>query len=371
MAKVIDADGHVVEPRAVWEEYTEPAYRDRVIQIRRNRQGVDELWINGENRSSPHLPIAAACIPGGFSNAERAQRLTWDDLLPGSYDPHARIRDMDLEGIDIAVLYPSLWLLYGDMPDPQVAAAACRAYNDWIADFCRPYPDRLFAVAPMPLQSVEGAVREMRRVVKELNFKAVFVRPNPFQGRRLNDPAYDPFWQEAQELGVPVAVHSSFGTRMPTLGEERYKDPFFFHMVCHPFEQQAACMDIVCGGVLAKFPKLKVAFLESGVGWLGYWLDRMDGHYEKMGMYVPWLKKKPSEYFLEQCYISLDPDERTLKAMVELGAERNILWGSDYPHFDCTFPGIVQEVQRACEGLSEGARRSIVTENAARFYGLS
>jgi predicted TIM-barrel fold metal-dependent hydrolase len=222
----------------------------------------------------------------------------------------------------------------------------------------------------MPIQSVEEAVREMRRVVVDLGFKAVFVRPNPFNERRLCDPAYDPFWREAQELGIPVAVHSSFGTRMPTLGGDRYQNPFFFHMVCHTFELMAAAMDVVCGGVLEKFPRLRVGFLESGVGWLGYWLDRMDGHFEKMGPYVPWLKRKPSEQFLEQCFLSLDPDERTVAAMVELGAERTILWGSDYPHFDCTYPGLVSEVERACASLPEHAKKSIREDNATRFYGF-
>jgi uncharacterized protein len=371
VSRLIDADGHVAEPRIVWEEYTEPAFRDRVIQLRRARNGIDELWIDGRNLSTPALNVAATCIPGGMSDPERSRTATWDDVQPGGYDPHARIEVLDSEGIDVAVLYPTLWLLYGDIADPRVAAAACRAYNDWIADFCKPYPTRLYAVAPMPIQGVEEAVAEMRRVVKDLGFKAVFIRPNPFNQRRLNDPAYDPFWREAQELGVPVAVHGSFGTGMPSLGADRYRDPFFFHMVCHPFEMQAACMDVVCGGVLEKFPRLRVGFLESGVGWLAYWLDRMDGHYEKMGPYVPWLKKKPSEYFFEQCTLSLDPDERTLEAMVALGAERNIVWGSDYPHFDCTFPGLVDEVRRACGGLSEQARGAILEDNAARFYRFS
>lgn len=368
MALVIDADAHVAEPRSVWEEYVEPAFRHRAMQVRRNAAGLDDLWIDGEKRSEHGLNVAATCIPGGLADAEVASRLTWDDLMPGSYDPRARLRDMDAEGIDVAVLYPTLWLLYGDIRDPTVAAGVCRGYSDWMAEFCKTDPKRLFAAAPMPIQDVEEAVREMRRVVRDLGFKAVFVRPNPFNGRRLNDAAYDPFWREAQALDVPVAIHSSFGTRMPTLGGERYRDPFFFHMVCHPFEMQAACMDVVCGGVLEKFPRLRVAFLEAGVGWLGYWLDRMDGHYEKMSPYVPWLRKKPSEYFFEQCCLSLDPDERTLAAMVELGAERNILWGSDYPHFDCTFPGLVDEVQRACSGLPASARRAILEENAIRFY---
>src|SRR5580658_413699 len=125
MPRIIDADGHIVEPRAVWENYTEREFRDRVIQVRRNRDGMDELFIMGENRSRPALPITASMVPGGLMDLERARRLTWDDILPGSYDPHARIKVMDEERIDVAVLYPSLWLLYGDIDDPKVAAAAC------------------------------------------------------------------------------------------------------------------------------------------------------------------------------------------------------------------------------------------------------
>jgi predicted TIM-barrel fold metal-dependent hydrolase len=185
MAKVIDSDGHVVEPRAVWTEYIEPEFRDGVIQIRRSHDGVDQLWINGENRSRASLPVAASMIPGGLRDLEHARTLTWDDVPPGGWNPRERLKVMDAEGIDVAVLYPSLWLLYGDLVEPKLAAAACRAYNNWMADFCKESPTRLYAVAPMPLQDVEEAVREMRRVVRELGFKAVFVRPNPFAGRRL------------------------------------------------------------------------------------------------------------------------------------------------------------------------------------------
>ncbi|MEW6300056.1 MAG: amidohydrolase family protein [Thermodesulfobacteriota bacterium] len=370
MATIIDADGHILEPRSVWQEYTEPAYRDRVIQIVRDTDGIDKLKIDGEIRGDRNMAIAAACTPGGLSDPRRARTMSWDEIVPGGYDPHVRVKDMDTEGIEVAFFYPSLWLIYGDLNDPQLAAAACRAYNNWIADFCKPYPDRFFGVAPLPLQDVDEAVREMRRVVKELGMRAVFIRPNPFNGRRLCDPAYDVFWREAQELNVPVAVHGSFGTKMQTLGQERYKDPFFFHMVCHPWEQQAACLDIICGGVLSKFPRLKVAFLESGVGWIGYWLDRMDGHFEKMGHYVPWLKKRPSELFREQCFISMDPDEHTLQVVADMGLEDCVIWGSDYPHFDCTFPGVVDEVKAACAALPERARRKIIGENAKRLYNL-
>ncbi|MGB0061598.1 MAG: hypothetical protein WBP68_15565, partial [Candidatus Binatus sp.] len=98
MTRIIDADGHIVEPRALWDDYAEPQFRDRMIQVRRNRDGGDELWIDGENRSRPSLPVAASMTPGGLSDLERARRLTWDDILPGGYDPFARIKVMDEEG---------------------------------------------------------------------------------------------------------------------------------------------------------------------------------------------------------------------------------------------------------------------------------
>ena len=181
MATIIDADGHLLEPPSVWQEYTEPAYRAQVIQIAKDAEGVDCLKINGELRRDRNMAIAAACTPGGMSDAQRARTMSWDEIVPGGYDPHQRLKDMDLEGIEIAFFYPTLWLIYGDITDPQVAAAACRAYNNWLADFCLAYPQRFYGVAPLPLQNVEAAVTEMRRVVTELGMRAVFIRPNPFK----------------------------------------------------------------------------------------------------------------------------------------------------------------------------------------------
>ena len=236
---------------------------------------------SGSTASGGAAPAARSSrrsFPAVISIAERARTATWDDILPGSWDPHERIKVLDEEGIDVAFLYPSFYLVYGDLDGSARSPSrpAAPTTTGWRTS-ARPYPKRLYGVAPMPIQDVDAAVIEMRRVVKELNFKAVFIRPNPFNHRRLNDPAYDLFWREAQELDIPVAVHSSFGTKMPTLGADRYlHDIFSFHMVCHPFEQQAACMDVICGGVLERFPKLRVGFLECGCG-MGRLLARSHG----------------------------------------------------------------------------------------------
>ena len=133
---------------------------------------------------------------------------------------------------------------------------------------------------------------------------------------------------------------------MPSFATSRYDNLFFSHMICHPFEQMAACLDIVAGGVLERHPGLRVAFLESGLGWLEYWLDRLDGHFESMRHHVPWLTRRPTELFREQCFISIESDEaHRLPRLSEMGLEHCVFWGADYPHYDCTYPGAVTELE--------------------------
>ncbi|NOT53457.1 MAG: amidohydrolase [Deltaproteobacteria bacterium] len=370
MTTIIDADGHIVEPRALWQEYIEPAFRDRVPQVTKDSEGTDRVKVEGQLLARSPLMIAAMCIPGGLSDPQRARKLSWDDLRPGSFEPHERIKDMDAEGVDVSILYPSIGLTYGSMRDPQLAAASCRAYNNWMADFCRPYPKRLYNVAPVPLVDVDAAIVEMRRVVKEQGVKSVAIRPNPYNDRRLSDSAYDPFWAEAQELDCTIAIHSAVSGEMPTAGFERYPNFFQRMIIAHPLEQQMACMDITCGGVLEKYPRLRVAFLEAGGGWIGYWLARLDEFAEKLGHMLPPLPLKPSDYFRRQCFVSCEPDDVALKTVIALGLEDILMWASDYPHFDCTFPGVVEELQEACVELPEDVQDKIMGENAARCYGL-
>ncbi|MGH7933883.1 MAG: amidohydrolase family protein [Candidatus Binataceae bacterium] len=370
MSKIIDADAHIVEPRKLWQEYTEPAFRERVPQIAKDADGIDRLKFEGRVAEKSIYAPAAMCIPGGLSRPELTRELSWDDLRPGSYDPHARVKDMDAEGIDAAFLYPSLGSGFASIRDVELAAAACRAYNNWMADFCRPYPDRLFSIAPIPLQDVGKGIAEMRRVVKAQGVKAVMVRPNPSNGRLLSDPAYDPFWTEAQELNCTIAVHSAISGDMPTAGFERYHDFFQRMIISHPLEQQMACMDLICGGVLDKYPRLRVAFLEAGGGWIPYWLSRLDEFHGKIGHMVPKAKIKPSEYFRRQCFCSCEPDDIAIKTAAVLGSDEFLMWASDYPHYDCTFPGAVAELREHCEPLPEGARHKIMGDNAARCYGL-
>jgi predicted TIM-barrel fold metal-dependent hydrolase len=170
---------------------------------------------------------------------------------------------------------------------------------------------------------------------------------------------------------LAIGIHGSFGTRMPGFATERYADNVFFeHMVAHPFGQMAALMDLVAGGVLDRFPRLRVGFFESGLAWLPYWLDRLDEHFEVMGHFAPRLRRRPSEIFRESCFVSMEARERRgLEWMVERDLAGCVLWGSDYPHFDTTYPGAVEAARATFEAVGPELVARVVDANPRRFLG--
>jgi uncharacterized protein len=366
----VDSDSHLLEPNEIASEYVPAKYRDLVPQVV-ERDGIAYMKIEG--KVFDELPIAAAGIPNGLSDLEKTIHTKWDEVPAGAKEPHARLQVLDTEGLSASVLYPTIGLLYAGIRDSEVAAATCNAYNRWVADFCQVAPSRLYGVGTVPLQDVGSATAELRHIAR-LGLCAATIRPTPYNRRRLNDPAYESFWNTAEDLDLAISVHGSFAIdTIASVASDRYpnNDLFFSHVICHPLEQEMASMDIVCGGVLARHPKLRVSFLEAGSGWILYWLDRLDGHYEKMGKLVPWMKERPSDYFRRQCWIAYDADETTLQYVVDHGLGRNILWGADYPHFDCLYPGALEELREKLSGFRDEVGDALLRSNPAQFYGIN
>jgi len=166
-------------------------------------------------------PRQDSCGVRAQQGAVKATELN-EEGRPGGFDPHKRIPDMDLDGIDAAFLYPSMGLFAGAVYDPDLSAALCRAYNRWLADYCRPYPDRLFGVAMLPMQSVPHAIEEMRFARKELGFRGAFLRPNPYNNKMIDHPDYEPFWAAAEDLDMAIGFHEGGSRSMPTVGIDRY-----------------------------------------------------------------------------------------------------------------------------------------------------
>jgi predicted TIM-barrel fold metal-dependent hydrolase len=357
---VVDADGHVVEPMSMWEQYVEKPYRKRAPRLTLDERGhpcqvVDDQIIMRH----------AMLLTLGPDYSYETYR-----FVPGGGDPKARLVDMDSEGIDLAVLFPSVGFYLAELRDAKLMAVLCRAYNDWLADYCRADPDRLVGVALLPLVDIDESIRELERATEKLGFRGAFFRPNPYAARPIQHPAYEPFWQCAESLGVPVTVHEGLSDSLPTLGRDRFENAAILHVLSHPFEQMTACAALVLTGVLDRHPNLRFAFLESGSGWLPYWLGRMDGHWETWRKLLPAVRMKPSEYFRRQCWISTDPEEESIAPVVSEVGDDFVVWASDYPHPDAHFPGAVTKTLDSLAGIAAGSREKIFATNAARLYGL-
>lgn len=360
--RIIDADGHVQERDLPWGDVLEEPYRSRAPKVVKDNRGAEFLMVEGQLCPKP---MGKGC---GFLGAPM-NRVPHETT--GMTDPVQRLKDMDLEDIDTAVLFgSSAFLGLPFFEDRDFACAMARAYNNWLSEYCKADLQRLKGVALVPIQDPPEAVKELRRCVRELGFVAVAAPTRSCSGNNLDHPDLYPFFEEAQLLNVPVCVHMGAGDGPPAAGAERFDNPFFTHAITHPFEQMIAVLCLVAGGILERFPRLKVAFMEAGCGWIPYWMERLDEHYEYLQPTVPWLTKRPSEYMRsEQVYYSFDPDERTLSFTIGfVGAER-LVFASDYNHVDCKFPHTVEAVKRQ-EEIPENVMPKIMGENAAKLYGL-
>jgi hypothetical protein len=367
---VIDADGHVAEHEVDWEDRIDAAYRDRAPRI---------IPVNGRNRCLVEgriYPIPEG--PGQGNSGPFSPDMDWSRLYrAGMHQPEARIADMDQEGIDVAVLFGTyIGLTLPNLADPGLAAALARAYNDWLAEFCGDAPDRLKGVALLPVQDVPAAVAELERATTQLGHVTGMLSTN-LHGKNLDHPDFYPLYDAAQSLGVPLSVHAGVGHNgvpghygTQAAGAERFDRFFYTHMVSFPFEQMIATLCVVCGGVLDRFPRLRIGFFEAGVGWLPYWLQRMDEHYERLRPQVPLLERPPSEHVRgDRFFMSCDPDEETLPDVVARVGEDRILYASDYAHWDSNFPNSVRYIAEN-PALTDSAKAKILGGNAARFLGL-
>ena len=360
---VVDADGHVLEPRQAWSALPE----DHRPRITRDAHGYEHVVVGDKEILA--APLGNLATPGARFDDPHAFR-SLDEAHPGGSDPRARLADMDAEGIDQAVLFPTVGLYFWALDDPRAALSIARAYNDWLASYCAEDPGRLFGAAMIPVQDPAAAAVELRRAREELGFVAAFVRPNPCCGRSLSDRAYDPIWEAAEACAMTIAVHEGSSVIVPTLGSDRPFNPLVLHAVSHSFEEMLACAQLIAFGVLERHPSLRVVFLESSGGWVPFWLERLDEQGEGFGGFCPELRLAPSEYFARQCWISYEIDEHTLPALAPFIGERRIVWGSDYPHHDATFPGAVSTLRRTIAPLASEVQAMVLGTNAAELYRL-
>ncbi|MCZ7525429.1 MAG: amidohydrolase [Acidimicrobiia bacterium] len=391
--RFVDADGHVLEHPTGMLDYAPAGHRDRIWHIETDTDGVE--WnVFGDRRMRANGLALAGTAGMSAEERERAQRgeLRYTEVRPAAYDAKARLVDMEADGIDQSVLYPTMLLGIAALDDVDLAEVQCRAYNDWLSDHVADGDGRLFGVAVVPQQDVERAAAEIRRVAARPGIVGVLLRPNPTEGwRPLHHEVYEPLWRAASDTGLAVGFHpflaadlpgACLGLRLHRLGTSAMPpgeggtvdidNIFFTQALANPFDMMTTMAFLLAGGVCERFPDLRLVFLEANGGWVVPWLERLDHHAEIFGWDVPDLRMAPSGYFRRQGWISFDPDESTLAFTANsplVGAER-IVWASDYPHPDAKFPGTTAELRDAIAPLTEEQQRQVAGASAAALYGL-
>jgi predicted TIM-barrel fold metal-dependent hydrolase len=286
-------------------------------------------------------------------------------------DAEAWLRFLDEHGISMSVLYPTAGLAIGMVQLEDWAAALCQGYNDWLAERFTGATSRLKGMALLPPQSPSAAAAELRRSVTELGFlggvlPAATNNKTPLYG----SPVYHDLWDEAQRLDVPISIHGGIASN---LGLDRLSSFAEAHCLEHPLAQMVQLTSMMFQGVFDQFPRLRVAFLEAGVGWVPFMMDRLDEDCEKFGRLAPNLKRRPSEHFRSgNLFFTAEVEERTLPYVLDLVRPDVILWASDFPHERerDEFGGDLPTLQGR-EDLSAEAKRRILYDNPARYYGLS
>jgi predicted TIM-barrel fold metal-dependent hydrolase len=364
--RVFDSDLHVFEPPDLYQRYLDPKYRQQAPTTEPSKHGGyrPSAWRVGEY-------VFPRPLGKGRTEAEARSRAILKPYDAQQFDSTSQLQAMDVEGIDVAVLFRTLPVISIDALEAEFALALCRAWNDWITDFRAPDPERMHAAALLTLHDPRLAADELRRCVEELGMVAAQMAPNPVNGRHVHDPSCDVLWAEAERLDVPICFHPA---------PNNYSDYHFVNRFLerpstalatglnNPVELMAAIGSMTVGGVLQRFPGLRVGFLEGNCSWLPWLLWRLDEFYEmsKGGEEVQ-LDADPSAYFMRQCFISIEPDEHLGKYVIQELGDDILVFSTDYPHSDSRFPESTQSLLNL--ELSDESKRKILWDNCARLYG--
>jgi uncharacterized protein len=371
---VMDSDLHVMETRDVYERYLDERFRERMPRYM-GLAATNFPWWTVNGRPIPPWATDEAVVgPQNFLDAPTEN--IYKERRGRGFEATDALDAMDQEGIDVAVMYRTWAHMTVSIDDlePDYAIALCRAFNDWLVDYCSADPVRLRPSAIVCLHDPELAAAEAERAVQERGHVGVVLLPMPVRGRYFHAPECDVLWAAISRLGVPLAFHgTSGGASNDYVSNRFFGHPNFRtlnHSVSFPLELMMALGSMTAGGVLERFPDLRVAFLEGNCGWLPWWLHRLDDQWEKYGGGEKTkLSALPSEYFRRQCMIGTDVDEELLRVVIDELGDDNIVVSTDYPHADGAFPHAIDSFL-ALDGVSRESKRKILWDNCRRLYGF-
>jgi predicted TIM-barrel fold metal-dependent hydrolase len=375
--KLISADSHIVEPPDMYASRIDPRFRDHapVMERRRTPGGreYDAWMLDGQQ-----VGTLGAVMQAGqrFEDPTQIDFLgVWEDVRKGAYDADAMILENEEDGIWGSVLQPSQGLFWYRVPDSALLSEICRVYNDWIADFCKARPDRLKGIAMLNVDDVDDACQELERC-KKLGLVGAFIPVSPLADKPYRHPIYERLWWTAQDANMPLLLHigtprggvpgNEFTMNLGELtGAGRSTTDYWVRY---------SLGAMLFAGVFDRYPGLKIGSVEHEASWIPHWLKQMDFTYLERPVFTKGWKSRegmlPSEYWKRNMFVEFMEDDLGVQLRDRIGVE-NMLWGSDYPHAEATFPRSQQFLERMFAGVPDADLRKITSDNAAKMFGFS
>ena len=366
-APILSSDSHVFEPPDLWMTRIDAAFRDRAPRIQRI-DGADQIVIEADQ-----VLAGIGLISDAGARFEAPETISgrgrFEDVHRGGYDPQQHLADMRLDGIAGEVLYPSQGLFYFRVKDSALMSAIFRAYNDWLADFCRTEPARLKGIAMINLDDVGDGIRELERAAR-LGLAGAMISELPLDERRYDQPEYEPFWAAAQSLGMPLSLHTATRRQGRIRGAPGQTLRDASSRATKAFGPATSMCDMIFSGVFERHPRLTVAIVEFELAWAPHLLDTMDYTYRERHEEAIYRFKdglRPSDFFHRNVVLSFQEDAVGIRLRDVIGVD-NMMWGSDYPHSESTFPRSRKILAEILAGVPADEQAKIVGANTARVY---
>ena len=367
---VISSDSHVFEPPDLWTQRIDAPFRDRAPRMVRAGD-VDQLVVEQDQVIAGIGLISNA--GARFENPEQiSAQGRFDDVHVGGYDPDQHIKDMKIDGVAGEVLYPSQGLFYFKVADTKLMSAIFRAYNDWLADFCATNPHRLKGIAMVNLDDVAEGVAELERTAR-MGMAGAMITEYPPDDRRYDSPEYEPLWAAAQELNMPLSLHTATRREGRNIGTEIGSVRDASDRATKVFYPATSMCDMIFSGVFERYPGLKLVIVEFELSWVPYLLDSMEYTYAERHEEALYRFKGgalPSDFFHNNVYLSFQEDGVGVRLRDIIGVD-NLMWGSDYPHSESTFPKSREILAEILSGVPADEQAKIVGATAASLYSFN
>ena len=373
---VMSADSHVMEPADFWATRLDVKYRDQAPRVVKNDKGAGYVFV--APGMSP-FPVAGG-FGTGRSGTELKEHLSkgYEAARPSGWDPAERIKDQDIDGVEAEVLYTTLGMRLFSLDNAGLQRACFGAYNDWLAEFCSYNPKRLVGNALISLEDIGEGIKELERCAR-IGLRGAMIWGSAPEDRPYSSRIYDPFWQAASELEMPLSLHVITGRGRESKLEVDPKTgnivslagPTRLEMYANVIHEiQRSLTSLIVSGVLERFPRLKLVSAENDVGWLPHYMYRLDHAWEKYSALTPEpLPLKPSDYMRRQLWATFQ-DDPVGPGTYKFFGTNNYMWASDFPHTDSTWPNSRKVIERDFVGVPDDVTRKIVYENAAKLYRL-